>query len=176
VVWQLRGEISGQDRETRAVRLFGLTFFALAAYLTAEAIRDLATHARPGEPIPGPAISGTALIMMPGPAIAKRRTGRALGSRTLIADSAETAFCAWTSAATLTGVGLNAALGWWWADPASRPWPSPPSRSGRASRPGATTTAGPARSGPAMTGHVRRLPAAASGIGLRVVIRAGQGG
>jgi len=53
---------------------------------------------------------------MPALAVAKRRTGRALGNRTLIADSAETAFCAFTSAATLLGVGLNTWLGWWWAD------------------------------------------------------------
>ena len=113
VVWQLRGE----DRETRAVRLIGVTFFALAAYLTAESIHDLVTHARPGESIAGLAITAAALIVMPLLAIAKRRTGQALGNRTLITDSAETAFCAYTSAATLAGVGLNTALGWWWADP-----------------------------------------------------------
>ncbi len=119
VIWQLRGETLGEDRETRAVRLIAVTFFALAAYLTAEAIHDLATHARPSESIPGLAISAAALIVMPALALAKRRTGQALGNRTLIADSAETAFCAWTSAATLAGVGLNTALGWWWADPAA---------------------------------------------------------
>lgn len=37
----------------------------------------------------------------------------------LIADSAETAFCAFTSAATLLGTGLNAWLGWWQSDPAA---------------------------------------------------------
>jgi divalent metal cation (Fe/Co/Zn/Cd) transporter len=113
VVWQLRGE----DRETRAVRLIGVTFFALAAYLTAESIHDLITRARPGESIAGIAVSAAALIVMPVLAIAKRRTGQALGNRTLIADSAETAFCAYTSAAALAGVGLNTTLGWLWADP-----------------------------------------------------------
>ena len=113
VVWQLRGE----DRETRAVRLIGVTFFALAAYLTAESIHDLITRARPGESIAGIAVSAAALIVMPVLAIAKRRTGQALGNRTLIADSAETAFGAYTSAAALAGVGLNTTLGWWWADP-----------------------------------------------------------
>jgi len=117
VIWQLRGD--GEDRETPAVRLIGVTFFALAAYLTAESIRDLVTRARPGESIAGLAITAAALAVMPLLAIAKRRTGQALGSRTLIADSAETAFCATTSAATLAGVGLNTALGWWWADPAA---------------------------------------------------------
>ena len=119
VIWQLRGEIAGQDRETRAVRLIGVTFFALAAYLTAEAIRDLATAARPGQSVPGLAVTAAALVVMPLLAVAKRRTGQALGNRTLVADSAETAFCAFTSAAALLGVGLNAWLGWWWADPAA---------------------------------------------------------
>jgi divalent metal cation (Fe/Co/Zn/Cd) transporter len=115
VIWQLRGE----DRETRAVRLIGVTFFALAAYLAVEGIRDLAGHARPGQPAAGLAVAAAALLVMPALAVAKRRTGQALGNRTLIADSAETAFCALTSAATLLGVGLNAWAGWWWADPAA---------------------------------------------------------
>ena len=119
VVWQLRGEDQGDERATRAVRLIGVTFFALAAYLAAEAIRDLVTHARPGQSAPGLAIAAAALLVMPALAVAKRRTGRALGNRTLIADSAETAFCAFTSAATLAGTGLNAWAGWWWADPAA---------------------------------------------------------
>ena len=119
VVWQLHGEEEGQERETRAVRLIGVTFFALALYLAVEGIRDLATQARPGQSAAGLAVAGAALVVMPALAVAKRRTGRALGNRTLIADSAETAFCAFTSAATLLGVGLNSWLGWWWADPAA---------------------------------------------------------
>lgn len=118
VVWQLRGE-EGAERETRAVRLIGVTFFALALYLAVQAIRDLATHARPGQSPAGLAVAGAALVVMPALAVAKQRTGRALGNRTLIADSAETAFCALTSAATLLGVGLSSWLGWWWADPAA---------------------------------------------------------
>ncbi len=117
VVWQLRGE--GEERETRAVRLIGLTFFALAVYLAAESIHDLVSRARPGQSVAGLAVTAAALIVMPGLALAKRRTGRAMGNRTLIADSAETAFCAFTSAAALIGLGLNAWLGWWWADPAA---------------------------------------------------------
>ena len=117
VVWQLRGD--GEERETRAVRLIGVTFFALAAYLAAESIHDLVRHARPEQSVAGLAVTAAALLVMPGLAIAKHRTGQALGNRTLIADSAETAFCAITSAAALIGLGLNAWLGWWWADPAA---------------------------------------------------------
>ena len=118
VIWQLRGEIAGQDRQTRAVRLIGVTFFALAAYLAVESIRDLAAGATPGPSVPGLAVAAAALIVMPALALAKRRTGQALGNRTLVADSAETALCALTAAATLLGVALSTGPGWWWADPA----------------------------------------------------------
>ena len=64
-------------------------------------------------------MTAAALIVMPALALAKRRTGQQLSNRTLIADSAETAFCAFTSAAALLGIGLNAWLGRWWADPAA---------------------------------------------------------
>lgn len=117
VVWQLHGQ--GEERETRAVRLIGATFFILAAYLTAESIRDLIGHARPEHSIPGIVITAAALVVMPVLALAKRRTGQAMSNRAVIADSTETAFCAFTSAAALLGIGLNTSLGWWWADPAA---------------------------------------------------------
>jgi hypothetical protein len=130
VVWQLRG----QGRETRAVRLIGVTFFLLALYLVIQSIRDLAGHARPEHSVPGLAVTTAALVVMPLLAIAKRRAGQALGNRTLIADSAETAFCAFTSAAALLGTGLNAWLGWWWADPAAMRCRPPRPCGGRCSR------------------------------------------
>jgi divalent metal cation (Fe/Co/Zn/Cd) transporter len=118
VVWQLRGTVS-EERETRALRLIGVTFFALAAYLAVESIVDLVSHTRPEQSAAGMAVTAAALIVMPGLALAKRRTGQRLRNRTLIADAAESAFCAFTSAAALAGIGLNAWLGWWWADPAA---------------------------------------------------------
>lgn len=118
VVWQLRVE-EEKDRETRAVRLIGATFFALAAYLAAQSNHDLVSRARPEHSAAGLAVTAAALLVMPGLAVAKRRTGSALDNRTLMADSAETAFCAFTSGAALIGVGLNSWLGWWWADPAA---------------------------------------------------------
>jgi hypothetical protein len=117
VVWQLHEE--NEDRETRAVRLIGITVFVLAAYLAVESIRDLIGQARPGLSPAGIAVTAAALLVMPSLAAAEHRTGRALGNRTLIADAAESAFCAFTPAAALLGLGLNAWLGWWWADPAA---------------------------------------------------------
>ena len=118
VVWQLRGTAS-EERETQALRLIGGTFFALAAYLTIESITDLVSQHRPEQSTAGIAVTGAALVIMPLLALAKRRTGQQLGNQALIADAAESAFCAFTSAAALIGIGLNAWLGWWWADPAA---------------------------------------------------------
>jgi len=50
---------------------------------------------------------------------AKLRTATALGSGALRADAYETIACAWLSLTTLSGLVLNAWLGWWWADPAA---------------------------------------------------------
>ena len=47
----------------------------------------------------------------------KLHLGRSIPSRALVADGKETIACAWLSGAVVLGVGLNAALGWWWADP-----------------------------------------------------------
>jgi divalent metal cation (Fe/Co/Zn/Cd) transporter len=99
--------------------LIALTFFALAAYLAIESITDLVSQHRPEQSTAGIAVTAAALVVMPLLALAKRRTGQELGSQALIADAAESAFCAFTSAAALLGIGLNAWLGWWWADAAA---------------------------------------------------------
>lgn len=117
VIWQLRG--ASENREPRALRLIGVTFFALAAYLAIESIHDLVSQTRPEQSVAGIAVTAAALVIMPLLALAKHRTGQALSNRTLIADAAESAFCAFTSAAALLGLALNAWLGWWWADPAA---------------------------------------------------------
>ena len=54
---------------------------------------------------------------MPLLARAKRRTGNALGSVTVVADSNQTKLCAYLSAILLGGLVLNATIGWWRADP-----------------------------------------------------------
>ena len=100
------------------MHLIGTTFFPLAVYLVIESIRDLISQAWPGASTAGLIVTAAALLVMPLLALAKQRTGQALGSQTLVADAAESALCALTSGAALLGVGLNAWLGWWWADPA----------------------------------------------------------
>jgi divalent metal cation (Fe/Co/Zn/Cd) transporter len=107
----------GSDR--RALRLIGASFVALAVYVLVDAVITLVNGAHPESSTLGLTVAACALVIMPGLAVGKRRTGRLLGSRALIADAAETLACAWLSATALVGVGLNAAFGWWWADPAA---------------------------------------------------------
>ena len=66
-------------------------------------VRDLVTQARAGQSVPRLAVTSAALVIMPSLPIAKHRTGRALGNRALIADAAESAFCAVTSGAAPAG-------------------------------------------------------------------------
>lgn len=121
VVWQFRGERRGgydEARERQALRLIAVSFFVLATYVVAEAVRDLfVSTAGVGESTVGIVLAVLSLIVMPSLALVKRRTADELGSPTLRADAAETMLCAWLSAVLLGGLVLNAAAGWWWADP-----------------------------------------------------------
>lgn len=117
VLWQLHG--GGPDRETRAIRLIAIAFLVSAVYLQVESIHELASHIESEHPAAGLAVAGAALVVLPLLALQKHRTGHALGSRTMIADAAETAISAAAAAAALLGTGLDAWLSWWWAVPAA---------------------------------------------------------
>jgi len=123
LIWRLRAESPGRDAEhieeleRRARRLVGLSLLLLAAWVAFDALRTLAGGDRP-EPSPaGIAITTLSLGVMWWLARAKRAVAAGLRSRALAADSFQTTACWWLSLITLGGVGLNAALGWWWADP-----------------------------------------------------------
>lgn len=118
LLWRLRqrGALE-EEAESRALRIVGVTFFLLAAYVTYESVRDLWTRQQPQESLLGIALAAVSLIVMPALGVAKRRVARRLGSRALAADAMETFLCAYLSFTLLLGLGLNAWLGWWWADP-----------------------------------------------------------
>jgi divalent metal cation (Fe/Co/Zn/Cd) transporter len=116
VLWQFRARLP-EARERLALRLIAVSFFALAGYVVVESVRALLGAERP-EPSPvGIGLAVASLLVMPTLAAAKRRTGRQLGSATVVADSAQTMLCTYLSAVLLVGLVVNAALGWWWADP-----------------------------------------------------------
>jgi divalent metal cation (Fe/Co/Zn/Cd) transporter len=103
--------------ERRALRLIAVSFFALAAYVTVDAIRNLVGTAEPSPSVVGIVLTAVSLVAMPGLAYAKRRIGKILGSATVIADSTQTLICSYLSAIVLAGLVLNQTLGWNWADP-----------------------------------------------------------
>ena len=90
---------------------------ALGVYLVIESARHLLTGSRPEASPVGIVLTALSLIVMPLLARAKLSVAAGLGSRALRADAHETIVCAWLSATTLLGLGVNAVLGWWWADP-----------------------------------------------------------
>ncbi len=121
LIWRLRAERSGrrtvEETEQKAARLVAWAFFALAAYVGIKATYDLATGARPEESTAGIILAVVSLIVMPVLAWRKRAVARELGSRSLEADSTQTAICTYLSGFLLVGLVTNAWFGWWWADP-----------------------------------------------------------
>lgn len=116
ILWQFRHRLP-ESRERQALRLMALSFFALAAYITVESIRALVTGRDPDSSPVGIGLAVASLAIMPFLSWAQRRTGKALGSNAVVADSTQTLLCTYLSAVLLVGLVLNATLGWSWADP-----------------------------------------------------------
>ena len=123
LVWRLRAEAGARDRaaierlDRRAHRLVGLSLFLLAAWVVLDASLTLWERERPRASLVGIVLTAVSIVLMMALARAKRRAAAALESRALAADSFQTTACWWLSVVTLAGIGLNAAFGWWWADP-----------------------------------------------------------
>jgi divalent metal cation (Fe/Co/Zn/Cd) transporter len=117
LLWRLRSHEIDEPRERLALRLVGVCFLILALYVAVDAAHSLIQHELPESSLVGIALAVASLILMPLLARAKRRVAARLHSAALVADSRQTDLCAWLSAILLVGLILNAALGWWWADP-----------------------------------------------------------
>ncbi|PRA09882.1 cobalt transporter [Arthrobacter sp. MYb211] len=115
VAWQFAAPDPGR-REKTALRVIAVSFFALAAYVSVDAVLSLSGLREPEHSPVGIAIAGLSLIVMPLFSWFERRTGRELGSASAVADSKQTLICAYLSAALLAGLLLNSLLGWAWAD------------------------------------------------------------
>lgn len=123
LIWRLIAEEKGmnpseiEQLDQRAHKLVGVSLFALAAYIALDAVWALGKGERPEVSFVGIVLTVVSLSVMIWLARAKRRTASELGSRALAADAFQTTACFWLSLITLAGIGLNAILGWWWADP-----------------------------------------------------------
>jgi len=119
-LWRLRSDAVERDRERaegRTLRIIGVCFMLLAGYVLYDAIRTLLTREPPSVSTAGIIITGLSLIVMPILVGAKRRVAASLQSSALEAEARQTRMCAYLSGIVLGGLALNAAFGWWWADP-----------------------------------------------------------
>jgi hypothetical protein len=116
ILWQFRHRMP-ETRERQALRMMAFSFFALAGYVAFESTRALISGHDPDSSPVGIGLAAASLAVMPFLSWAQRRTGKALGSNAVVADSTQTLLCTYLSAVLLVGLVLNATLGWSWADP-----------------------------------------------------------
>lgn len=102
--------------EQGTVRVIGITFFALAAYVTVDAVLALTGVREPEQSRVGIGIAVASLIVMPALAWFEFRTGRELRSRSVQADAKQLLLCIYLSGTVLIGLLLNTLFGWAWAD------------------------------------------------------------
>src|SRR6267378_7640256 len=122
LLWRMSVDAEVQRRdpnERRALRIVGVCFLLLTAYIAYESVLDLWSRRTPEHSIPGIVLACVSLVVMPLLSSAKRKVGRALGSAAMHADAKQTELCTYLSGILLAGLLLNAAFGLWWADPAA---------------------------------------------------------
>lgn len=122
LIWRMAGDADHcvrERREAAALRLVGICFFALAAYVAYEAVADLVHRDAANPSVVGIGLAAVSLVVMPMLSRAKRRVARGLASGAMHADARQTEFCTYLSAILLAGLVLNAAWGIWWADSAA---------------------------------------------------------
>ncbi|MGC1829302.1 MAG: cation transporter [Candidatus Acidiferrales bacterium] len=120
LLWRMTVDSDAQSRERNeklSLRIVGICFLTLAAYVAYEAVSDLISGTAPDRSIPGIILACVSLVVMPILSRAKKKVGNELGSAAMSADARQTDFCVYLSAILLVGLLLNAALRWWWADP-----------------------------------------------------------
>jgi len=120
LLWRMSVDADVRRRERNeqlSLRIVGVCFLALAAYVGYESISDLISKKAPEHSIPGIILACVSLVVMPLLSRAKKKVGNELGSAAMHADAKQTDFCVYLSAILLIGLLFNAVVEWWWADP-----------------------------------------------------------
>src|ERR1700730_16557584 len=89
-----RGSVSRQI----TLRIVGVCFLLLAAYVSFDSNKSLIWREQPLESIPGIILAITSLVVMPLLARSKRKVARGIRSGALMADSKQTELCTYLSA------------------------------------------------------------------------------
>ena len=120
IIWRFAGGRRDSDAaERRAQQLVAASFFILAAYVGVESVRTFFGAHHPETSWVGIGLAAFTAPTMPLLARAKRSVGHKLSSSATVGEAEQNMICAYLSVALLVGLGLNAAFGWWWADPAA---------------------------------------------------------
>jgi divalent metal cation (Fe/Co/Zn/Cd) transporter len=118
LLWRFAGtRAASDDAERRAQRLIAVTFYVIAAYVAVEAIRSLLGGHEPQASWVGIGLAAFTAATMPPLATAKARVAARLNSSATRSEGRQNMLCAYLSLGLLVGLGANALLGWWWADP-----------------------------------------------------------
>jgi divalent metal cation (Fe/Co/Zn/Cd) transporter len=116
ITWQYAHH-TPTEREHRALSIVAYSFFALAAYVSVDAVLSLSAGRQAEHSSLGIALAALSLLGMPIASVVERRTGEELGSASVVADSKQLLLCTYLSAVLLAGLVINSTLGWSWADP-----------------------------------------------------------
>lgn len=122
MIWRLgkHSNMSEEEEEAieaKAATLVGITFFVLAAYVGYESINKFFDQQVPEASVYGIILAIASLIVMPGLAYLKNKTGKAIKSPSLIADSKQTLVCVLMSVTLLVSLIINYFYSIWWIDP-----------------------------------------------------------
>jgi divalent metal cation (Fe/Co/Zn/Cd) transporter len=118
IIWLFAASRAHTERaERRAQQLIAVSYGVLVAYVLIESSSSLLAAEKPRATWFGAAILVAAAVSMPLLARAKRRVGHALGSHATACEGSQNLVCAYLAVTALAGIGANALLGWWWADP-----------------------------------------------------------
>jgi divalent metal cation (Fe/Co/Zn/Cd) transporter len=119
VLWHLGGAPEAVEplRARRALRLIAGAFGLLSLYLGAQAVHAAVARTRPESSPVGIGFIAATVVVMFVLARGKRRTGRALGNRPLVANGMMTFIDGCLAAGVLLALVLQTTAGWWWTDP-----------------------------------------------------------
>ena len=118
IVWLFSGgRGTSQSAERRAQQLIAASYAVLVVYIGIESTRDLSAGHHPEASWVGIGLAAFTAPTMPLLARAKRKVGRKLNSSATVSEASQNMICAYLSIALLAGLGANALVGWWWADP-----------------------------------------------------------
>ena len=117
MIWRFTGtRLASATSERRAQQLVAVSFFLLAPYIAAEAIRALVAGDRAETSIIGLVLTAGTAIFEPALGVAKRRIGARLGSSATAGEGTQNLLCAYLAMAVFAGLAANTLWGAWWLD------------------------------------------------------------